>query len=452
MAMAAVLSGAGIGSHRTNTTTGRGTPNAPLKGPAIDPALLAAEEIETQLLRFNELLNDDLPMLIEQGGYEVSGCASRLADLKKGLGGYQSKHTLSARGMLGEALEIMTAILEYGRGTGPKSAGEWQGKTGGWRKALKPLLNRATTLRSFAASQPGQGFGGSLDTPTLGVSPGDSAYTKVLHQRHQKLLITRSAMNDARNNLERTTNMHLEAQAKIVEIARTMKELESKQATLQETKNILRTAIDVLVAMQSQIRQLTGFFHALVHIISVTCKGHADRYLETIDGGITQTQGGGGGGDDVFTLAYSEQQLCAIREAVIMLRGHFGFVVHSTDLYQEIATLHINPCIRMAAELPLSAGLAEQQEAKRQLQEVTEKSSEAIRQLAHREFEDYRQRFSKRVQNMEDEMAAMGLPAPELDDEENLKAVEDGVREANQEISERMDGDAERFWDCLEDL
>jgi hypothetical protein len=53
---------------------------------------------------------------------------------------------------------------------------------------------------------------------------------------------------------------------------------------------------------------------------------------------------------------------------------------------------------------------------------------------------------------MEDEMAAMGLPAPELDDEENLKAVEDGVREANQEISERMDGDAERFWDCLEDL
>jgi hypothetical protein len=255
-------------------------------------------------------------------------------------------------------------------------------------------------------------------------------------------------MNDARNNLERTTNMHLEAQAKIVEIARTMKELESKQATLQETKNILRTAIDVLVAMQSQIRQLTGFFHALVHIISVTCKGHADRYLETIDGGITQTQSGG----DVFTLAYSEQQLCAIREAVMALRAHFGFVVRSTDLYQEIATLHINPCIRMAAELPLSAGLAEQQKAKLQLQEVTEKSSDAIRQLAHQEFEDYKQRFSKRVQDMEDEMAAMGLPAPELNDEETLKAVEDGVREANQEISEKMDGDAERFWDCLEDL
>lgn len=48
-----------------------------------------------------------------------------------------------------------------------------------------------------------------------------------------------------------------------------------------------------------------------------------------------------------------------IRETVITLRGHFGFVAHSADMYQDIATSHINPCIRMAANIPLSAGSAE---------------------------------------------------------------------------------------------
>jgi hypothetical protein len=72
----------------------------------------------------------------------------------------------------------------------------------------------------------------------------------------------------------------------------------------------------------------------------------------------------------------------AIRETMIILRGHFAFVATSADLYQNIAGSHINPCLRMAASLPLSATIEEQEKAKGELKEATDGSAEAIKKLA----------------------------------------------------------------------
>jgi hypothetical protein len=136
---------------------------------------------------------------------------------------------------------------------------------------------------------------------------------------------------------------------------------------------------------------------------------------------------------DKFAIAYSEEQLQIIRETVIIMRGHFSFVVHSADIYQSIATAHINPCIRMAANLPLSAGPAEQEEAKKILQQTTDESAEAIKKLAQQELEAYHSNLEKRVLEIEEELNALGLPAPEGDGE-NLKAIDEGVKESTEEI------------------
>ena len=153
----------------------------------IDPALLTAEQIESQLLALNNLLNDELPVLLEQGGFEISARAQWLEALRKGLGEFQSKHTVNARAMLDEALAITTDILANNKlkndDRSERPLGEWQQRIGGWGKAIKSLLCNATKLRSLAASQPGRGFGGSLDASALDVPPGESAYSKVLHQR-----------------------------------------------------------------------------------------------------------------------------------------------------------------------------------------------------------------------------------------------------------------------------
>ncbi|KAK1829438.1 hypothetical protein QBC39DRAFT_356565 [Podospora conica] len=422
-----------------NTAMGRQTDSVLTRegtSGAIDPALLSAEQIEIQLLNLNELLNDDLPDVVDGGGSEVSNCAARLEALKKRLAGFNSKHTLDASAIIDEALEITSDILSGSR-QGSRSPGEWKElKIPRWQKKLKSILPRATKLRSYSASQPGQGFGSSLEQPQLTSPPGTSGYSKILHQRHQTLMIKRSAMNEARANLEKQTDGQLQVQAEIIEIARKMKELAHKQTTIEDTKRILKKSIDVMVAMQDQVRQLTGFFNALANIISILCKGQAETYLATINAGIS----GQDGGRSQFALAYSDQQLQVIRETVVTLRGHFGFVVRNADLYQEIATAHLNPCIRMAANLPLSAGPAEQDEAKRQLKLMTDASSEAIKTLARQEMEAYERDLDSRLLEIDEEMAALGYEPPEGEDEaENQQAIEEGVKESAEKMAEERE-------------
>ncbi|KAI8633695.1 hypothetical protein F5Y19DRAFT_462008 [Xylariaceae sp. FL1651] len=403
-------------------------PNQPLASLGVDPAILAAEQIETQLLNLNELLNDHLLTIFEEGGTKILACTRRLEALKNGL-----------------ALEITSAIITYGDMTKSKEStlGEWEEKISRWRHAMKSLLNRATKLRSFVASLPGQGFGCSLDLSAQIVSPDDPGYSKTLRQRHQKLLITRSAMNDARNNLEKAAELQLQAQAQIVEVARAMGEFKCKHATLGDTKNILRKSLDALGALQTQVRQLTGFFNWLASIISIVCKGHAEQYLRTIDAGIT-------GQGDQLAMAYNEQQLNDIRKTVFTLRGHFSYVVHEADIYLEIATAYISPCIRMAASLPLSAGPDEQEEATRKLKRTTSESSEAIRKLAQRELNAYHKDFGDRVLEIE-ELSALDLPVPE-EDEENLKSIRDGVKESSEGIIEELEETVGLFEEIMDDL
>ncbi|KAK4463239.1 hypothetical protein QBC42DRAFT_305028 [Cladorrhinum samala] len=443
--------GPGTRVTTANEHDGSATNQPPTVG--IDPALLAAEELETQLSNLYCLLCGDSLWLVEGGGgSEISGYDRRFEAIEKGLGDFKSSHVLNARAILDEARSVVAAVLEDDSEMrkGGKDAGWWDMRLGRRQRRVKDLQHRATKLRSFAASQPGQGFAGSLDVPVQTSRPGDSAYTKIMRQRHQKLFITRIAMNDARSNLEKTAEMQQQVQAQIVEIARALKEFEHKGATLEDTKKILRRAMDAMVAFQDQVRQLTDFFNVIASIISVVCKSHAEQYLQTIEEGVDR---GNGGGADIFAIAYSEQQLRIIRETLVTLRGHFSFVVSSTSLYQEIATAHINPCIRMAANLPLSVSPAQQDLAKQQLKDATDKSSEAIKMLAQKQMEAYHNELDKRVSEIEDEMAALGLPPSELaDEEENLRAVEEGVKEAGDEIAEDAKWAADLFEDITADI
>lgn len=150
-------------------------------------------------------------------------------------------------------------------------------------------------------------------------------------------------------------------------------------------------------------------------------------------------------------MVYSEQQLQAIRETVITLRGHFGFVVHSADLYQEVATAHINPCIRMAAALPLSANPDEQEIAKKALYDMTSVSAAAITRLAEREMKKHDKDFENRVQEIGRELDSLGLPPP-CDDDENLKSIESGVKEASSDIAAEVREAFVLFDEIMDDL
>lgn len=411
----------------------------------FDPALLSVEQIETQLVRLNDRLGDDLADIAQGECAEVQAITSSFKALKDSLGGCQSRHVINASAILSEALELTAAIISQGhQGT---DINQWQKGTARWRKTMSSLLSRATQLRSFAARQPGYGFGSLLDSPALRTADANSSsYERVLIQRHQRLPIARTAMSDARSNMDKTADMQVQTQAKIIEMTEQMRELHLKQDIAAETKQVLRKSMDVLDSMRAQVQELTRFFNGLADIINIVCKGHAEQYLRAIDAGVT-TQGG----SDHFAMAYSEQQLQAIRETIITLRGHFGFFVHSADLYQEVATAHINPCIRMAAALPLSASPDEQEIAKQTLNDMTSASATAITRLAERETKKYVKDFENRVQEIERELDSLELPPPR-DDDENLKSTESGVKEASSDIATEIEEAFVLFEEIVDEL
>jgi hypothetical protein len=78
----------------------------------IDPALLAAEQIERQLVRLHELLHGSLFGILQNGGSEITACSKQLETLKHSLGDFQSRHTVNANGILGDAIEITSSIMK----------------------------------------------------------------------------------------------------------------------------------------------------------------------------------------------------------------------------------------------------------------------------------------------------------------------------------------------------
>ncbi|EMD61588.1 hypothetical protein COCSADRAFT_39290 [Bipolaris sorokiniana ND90Pr] len=410
----------------------------------IDPALLAAEQIEGQLLRLQDLLREDLVSILQDGGSDIIACSKQLRTLKNGLRDFKSRHTVNANSILEGGIDIMSAIMKDKDSVDSqtRASPEWQAKVQRWQNTLNTLLVSTIKLRSFAAARPGQGFGSTLDQPLVDLGSKNSGYTKVLKARHEKLLIMRTAMKDAQENLARSTEMQLAAQAKVIEFVRVMDDLDNKTVTIDQTKSILRQSIDSMTSMQDQIKTLAGFFEMLADIISIVGASQAQQFLDTIRAGVTESA-------DSIEMGFHQSQINMIRETMLTLRGHFSFVITSADLYQKIATNHINPCLRMAALLPLSASVAEQSDAKRKLREATDESAEAIKALAEEEMNKYHQQLQTRCNEIEADIGEL----PQLEDElGTISAITIGVKEASEEIIGEVAEKCEMDLEIVDDL
>ncbi|KAK0111108.1 hypothetical protein ONS95_001485 [Cadophora gregata] len=397
----------------------------------IDPALLASEQIENRLNQFRDMLNEDQAIFLRNGASDILDLSHRLQSMKNGLGGFSSKYTVDARSILEDAISVAQSISKAAETTQSAGGSNLSSEeVSRWQQTLDNCIGIAARIRAFASSRPGHGFGSTLDSGLASIKPHDSGYIKVLKARQEKLFIQRANVNDAREHLRRTNEKQLAAQAKIIALAKSMKDLQHKQTTLEETKAILRKSIDAMCAMQEQVRNLAGFFNALAEIITIVGMGHAERYLNTIEDGVAE-------GSNSFALMYNEWQVKEIRETMITLRGHFAFVVKSADLYQEVAAAHINPCLRMAANLRISATEAEQNVAKEKLERAAIESSEMIQSIAEEQMEVYRKELSQRVEEIEHELNELDLP-PLNDQAEFVARIEEGVQEASDETAREI--------------
>ena len=384
--------------------------------PGIDPALLSAAQIESQISRLQELLEGDSKALIARKS-EFRSCIVRLQELKTGLSSFQSEHTINARLFVGDAIDIANTVLDQ-LSNDTKEVSESDHYLEGWRNSVSKCLAQASGLVAFAAAQPGFGFGSSMDTSQ------DTGQDRVLKRRYHKLMVTKTAMQDCRTRMEKNAEAQLAAQNRVIDLVRNMEQLDHNKGAIEDTKRILRESVDAMMAMQGEVRRLAEFFAILAEIVSIAGMKHAGRFLDGVKGG-----------DDPFSLAYSETQAQLLRETMFTLRGHFAFVVRSADLYEEINREHIAPCLRMATLLPISASPEKQNEAKLTLAEQTQASAEAIKKIAQEQMRIYQGELEKRCQEID---ADLGLiEGPEMEPE-RLQAIQDGVNESSNAAEEKV--------------
>jgi hypothetical protein len=112
----------------------------------VDPALLAAEQIENRLYQFKELLNDDQATTLRDGASDVLECSQRLQSLKTSLGGFSSKHTLEARSILEDAISVAKSISKSAEmnTSGSDNSAAWSDKLDRWRQVIDTCLGTAT--------------------------------------------------------------------------------------------------------------------------------------------------------------------------------------------------------------------------------------------------------------------------------------------------------------------
>ena len=406
-----------------------------------DPAVANASRIHDQLAQLHTLVDRDRDLLHtlqeKEANIELLECVAQLKACQEMLGDFESRHTTDAKAALSQGVQTAESILASRELATSVSDGDakWQEKVDNWRKEAEEAHSKSLKLKAFASMQSGQGFGGTLDIPVKSKSLNIDL-PSILKTRHEKLLIMRTAMQEAQDNLQSTNNKYIVTQNRAIELAEQMQNLKHSKLTLQDIRKFLGKAIDTVTYLQREIRTLTLFFNFMSNTISILGTSHTERYLTAVESGIT---------DDkvAFGLSYGDAQTHMIREAILMLRGHFTFVVESARLYRRISTKYILPCIRMTAELRLDASAEEQEAAKQLLQSFTKECASAIQLMAKKELEAVEDQLRVRCEEMEEELK--GLPAPKAYE---TKAIDEGVKEARTE----MTGDQGRLEAELDDL
>ena len=396
----------------------------------IDPAIVNAEQISSRVLDLYLIIQGDLLHTLQEEGADqgLLECSEHLKACRAELGESNSQNISTTKVLLDKAVQTTTDILGSRKLASSVDANDskWKKKVEKWTRDAKDVHGKVLKLNAKAAAQAGQGFGDTLDIPQPSTEGTNIDFTSILKARHQKLLVMRGAMQQAQQNLQMQTDRHKDTQARAIEIASSLEKLKLEQVALKDIRSILLQAIDTVTHLQREIRQLTLFFNFMSTTISILGRRHTDRYIRAVESGISDN------GID-FGLSYGDVQVRMIRETILLLRGHFAFIVESARLYQNISAQYIIPCMRKTADLKVGDSVEKQNEARADLKNFTEECAQSIRHLAQKEFENIQGQLMSRCVEIDDELQSLRLPAPE---NYVQQAIEEGVKEASAQIPE----------------
>lgn len=249
-----------------------------------------------------------------------------------------------------------------------------------------------------------------------------------------KMAETKSILERQENRYDQTCEQLKKSNEELSNVLESLVELSpEKLADFDQIRNTLMRGIKALASVREQWQKLVEFFQYITNIIKVCQNESLSSFVEYAKVGQKRALGNGYAGVDFMRDLIYEQ---------VSQANTTSYVVWSiSDTYVEISRNHL---MSRLASLGQLIALDPEKERhtialkKRKLMEGSQQAQEAIRAQVLKAKDDYHEKVTKRIKQIETELLKVLPPA----DPERIKEIEENVKAG---IQEADDFDADKF-------
>lgn len=243
-----------------------------------------------------------------------------------------------------------------------------------------------------------------------------------------KMAETKSVLERQENRYDQTCEQLKKSNEELSNVLESLVELSpEKLADFDQIRNTLMRGIKALASVREQWQKLVEFFQYITNIIKVCQNESLSSFVEYAKVGQKRALGNGYAGVDFMRDLIYEQ---------VSQANTTSYVVWSiSDTYVQISRNHL---MSRLASLGQLIALDPEKERhtielkKRELMEGSQEAQEAIRALVLKAKDNYHEKVTKRIKQIETELLKVLPPA----DPERIKEIEENVKAGIQEADD----------------
>jgi len=249
-----------------------------------------------------------------------------------------------------------------------------------------------------------------------------------------KMAETKSILERQENRYDQTCEQLKKSNEELSNVLESLVEFSpEKLADFDQIRNTLMRGIKALASVREQWQKLVEFFQHITNIIKVCQNESLSSFVEYAKVGQKRALGNGYAGVDFMRDLIYEQ---------VSQANTTSYVVWSiSDTYVEISRNHLMSRLASLGQLIALDPEKERhtiQLKRRELMESSQEAQEAIRAQVLKAKDDYHDKVTKRIKQIETELLKVLPPA----DPERIKEIEENVKAG---IQEADDFDADKF-------
>ncbi|EGX53053.1 hypothetical protein AOL_s00007g2 [Orbilia oligospora ATCC 24927] len=297
-----------------------------------------------------------------------------------------------------------------------------------WQEDFEAAYDTAIQLEATAKTFPGS-VKGSIplyaENPDVAVAKENAKSAQaqaVLKAAQDRLSTTQAAYTASMETYQKSTALLIEQQKALEAVKADLLRLADSSMKLAKIKKVLVQCIKLIATLKTQIVKLVRFFKAMSKSIEVVVKGCVGPFLDEITAIVTN-----GASTTVYKVgsySYTDIQRSQIFNSSLTIRAYFSVFADIAEMWLTVSKDHIFPGVELCDEMTsISDDPKEVKDRVRRLNEFSEKSQKAIKEICKEKREEILGAMHARIEDVRNETKQLPPSASAA------KAIEAGVKE-----------------------